>query len=973
MGHYEKGLLDQLQISARVICLSSWGGWRSRPYSDDILTSLLPLYREGGDIGVAVQCLSDAVNIWVNANGEVNLFRKSNVVVRFPGFVKKAEARAAYLKEYDPLPRGAAYEEPFDPVIYKARSQICKQLNMLQRQIESYFQRLMPAFEDTFLSYTGQESLKEEIIKTPAVAKRLLNHPLYPTMTRKVKEAGGEEAMEEEDEAEGEEEEAEKDVDDILDPSATQQTAHLTGQNSRLEGREAEVPIQLMNQPAVLLATHQLLFNHSHLFLIDPLRHIETQTFAVRPLGERKALTQVESWVKSALEDVSSGRYDDGNPIRSFAGRAKLVMKLREEESSAVSADDPGVPRTVVSSSSVAAPAWNSDDLVIIQALRAASGQQYRGGTKDLLTRIVLYVIKECGLGRSLSTVSMGQEADAQSRVINQLPQMMSIDLLQRLGFVAPWENVPHLDMEFRQMIKEHDKTKELALTAKVDEDEAMRIDFDLPVYVIDDASAYELDDGVSIEATTKKDQYWIHISIADPTTALDINDPIAKQAQRLHNSIYGPDGHWSMLPSDLTQQYGLRVSDKKGDKPHANALQLSALLDIKSGKVKEVDVKLARLKDVRVRSYDQVDDILKGSIGQADAKEVTDLKLLHQAAIVLEQRRRDIGGAIVAPGSGASISLEPLPLPLSPVWQVTDDHVPSTPIFAGFPHIKHQPHTAVNSGMSPKYTLSHGLVSELMITANRIASKWASQRNLPALFGSQAAPTKADRRKLYDLRDKDGVINYQQLLQSGVNFSTGGTSIEQAEHFSLGIKTEMALQSNDVDALSDVGYSRVTSPLRRFPDLLNHWQLKQSMRKGLDAAPLISREELLALIPRQDRMNAWFKLSERNANRFYFALKLLRGVQSRKGQVQISPQEKEEVDAILDATHEALVSIAEVRVRSATQARVRVQLIGLGASAEMAWDPKILVPPNRGTKYQVKITDVYTAASTGFIEVERV
>lgn len=895
----------------------------------------------------------------------------------FPLFVSKSLAQSAAPLE-TMVRGGEAVEEPFDSKRFHSRALICKHLSVLQRQVELTLQRLQPAFEDLYLSSADEISLKVGAIKTPDVAKRLVDHPLSLMLTqREIEKEEAEEEEEAEDGAAQEEQKREQGASCGLEMTAPVQKYFSTAA-SEARGIARIDPVgQVATSPAVLLATHHLLINNSQLFLFDPLKHNQTQTFSVRPLAERKALTQVKTWVQSSLDGMSRGIRDEADPIFSFAAKAKRVMKVRQDQSKAASAHTPGVPRTIeMTNSNPAGPAWTMDDLIIIQALRATAGHPFRMGGTNPISALTFYIAKECGLGNRLPTIAKGQTSDQSSDLLNQMPQQTSLDVLMKLGFVAPWENVPNMDMELRQLI-EQDATvdQQMAAVARgADRDEAIRSDFDLPVYVIDEVTALELDDGVSVEATSIKNQYWVHVSVADPTTLLDINDPTARQAERRHRSIYSPDSHWSMLPDVISQQCGLRLTDKSKGEASANALQFSALVDVEDGKVKDINVKLVKVRDLRVMSYDQVDAVLTGSTSPRDQRVETDLKLLHEIAIRLEKRRRDVGGALIAPGSAARISLEPLPLPLSPIWQVTEGHAPSTPIFTGFPHIRHRLSSEEDSGLGPRITLSHGLVSELMILANRTAGQWISQRKVPMLFRSQQAPKKIeDREKLQNLRNDEGVITYQQLLQSGVKFNPGVSTIEPSEHFSLGVNTALALRSKDNDALTTSGYARVTSPLRRYPDLLNHWQIKHCLRKGFDAAPLVGHQELLNLIPRQDRMDSWAKATERNAGRYYFALKLLRGIQSRKGQMLLSPEEEKEVNVILDGTHEALVSVGEVRVSQTLEGKVRVQLTGLGAPAELKWDPLHTSSPPVGTKLQVKISDVLVAGQTGFIIVEQI
>lgn len=847
------------------------------------------------------------------ATGKLQLWRKADVMLSYPLFVPSSLAEAAADPNFD----GSALnivEEQFDQERFENRAEICRKVRLLLRQAETLQWILRPAFESLFLLQDRGKPLEDADIKTQDAARRLLAHEL--TTSRNCP-AG------------------------LLWDSAQNPTA------------------------AALLATHALLVNHPEVFIPDPMQHKSTHTFAIRPLQDRKALTQVKRWIHASLHGEVPGSSD---PIHLFGKKASEIIQRRRKATASVNRTGP--PQAVHEADDVV---WNANDLTILQFLRAALGSRHRSNTSDVFGTLTMYIAKRCGLEIKVAVNGQGQDGDIRNSHFGSMQQGVLVQLMTDLGFLSPWEDMATTSTEFRELIKEPASVAPPGEAQPQQEDDGLRENFDAPVYVIDDTTAKELDDGVAIEATSDPDQFWIHVHVADPTTALRPTDDLAIAAHRRHSSLYYPDGFWPMMPTAFGEPLGLR----SGGKRPPNSLRLSAKMDMRNGKVSDIQVGLSRLKNLRVLSYESTDDVLREEAGPGampDA-EKRDLKLLHKAAIVLEKRRRDVGGAFVAAASNFSISLDPLNLPASPIWGITEDYCPPTPLFTGFPLIKHRANSFVDMGLGPAYSLSKGLVSELMILSGRVAGKWAALHQLPILYRAQPAPPLAAQRDaLLALRDSDGLITYDSLIRSSANIAPGGSALEPKEHFSMGIGTELSRQSEHaVDLLTESGYTRVTSPLRRYYDMLNHWQIKHVLRTGSANAAPFEKQTLLDELPRQMRMDAWNRTNERSSRRYWLSLKLLRGLQSQRGLLPLSEEEKREADEMLNRTHDALITIGDVRLTPTMHTRVRAQLspTGLGLPVELKWDPG-WPAPRVGDWLPVRISDVHISSHQSSVLVER-
>ena len=118
--------------------------------------------------------------------------------------------------------------------------------------------------------------------------------------------------------------------------------------------------------------------------------------------------------------------------------------------------------------------------------------------------------------------------------------------------------------------------------------------------------------------------------------------------------------------------------------------------------------------------------------------------------------------------------------------------------------------------------TRSVDIVREMMLLAGEAAARWAYERKLPFTYSSQEAPQVP--RSLSRSGEGDALLSLQYLRRKGMKASIVGT--ECLAHQGLGLSF----------------YSQVTSPLRRYQDLLAHHQIRALLQGG-GAAPLPTDE----------------------------------------------------------------------------------------------------------------------------------
>jgi exoribonuclease-2 len=129
--------------------------------------------------------------------------------------------------------------------------------------------------------------------------------------------------------------------------------------------------------------------------------------------------------------------------------------------------------------------------------------------------------------------------------------------------------------------------------------------------------------------------------------------------------------------------------------------------------------------------------------------------------------------------------------------------------------------------------TRSSVIVREMMLLAGEAAARWAYERRIPFVYSSQEAPQ----------------------LPSGLSSHDGGQEKSLAVHFARRKGMRASITGTECLAHRGLGlsfYTQVTSPLRRYQDLLAHYQLRAALvsmassgRDRPDASSLLSPDEI--------------------------------------------------------------------------------------------------------------------------------
>ncbi|CAE6508797.1 unnamed protein product [Rhizoctonia solani] len=588
----------------------------------------------------------------------------------------------------------------------------------------------------------------------------------------------------------------------------------------------------------IIYAVHRHFMEDSLHYIADTFDHRLSNTFSVRPSQEVKTMRRVIDWVRS-----------DSPVLDEFATKAQAIIKANKTLKKESIGEN---PTRVEAEENL--PVLNEADHDIINFAR-----YYLRQRRELQTN-------PCSLTLPVILTKVSPS------YMPLVPHAI-FRFLEDLTLFAPWSNhvTQDVDLQLHEFTDTLDtplpgskdappvppvsvKDTRLSAAKTIDGLDNMRHDFgDLAVYVIDDSSAEELDDGISIERTTDgSNNAWLHVHIADPTSVLRPNEPLALDAARRTATAYFPEATYPMLPPTELSLDALVGNEGAS----MNALTFSLLVD-PSGDILNHVVRASVVRKVHVMRYDDVTRAL-GSLpieplwpfGEpkshspdkeprpTPSESLPDLQLLHQVTQTLAKRRVAKTDSVLWSQPRAVMLMEKIRI-------LTDRDPRKIPrMYRGFPHINYTVQQGTLEDPREALDVSRAMVAECMISACRVASLFAQEHGIPMIYRSLARPGGAANDKYQPLLEKrdpyQGTVLYRDAIAQQLPQVTAQPMITPGVHWQLGISAQE-------------GYARATSPLRRYLDMLCHWQIKAALHpRSAGVKPPFSVDELKALMTKQ-------------------------------------------------------------------------------------------------------------------------
>lgn len=569
-----------------------------------------------------------------------------------------------------------------------------------------------------------------------------------------------------------------------------------------------------------LYAVHRAILQDEMFF--RPLKqtgHRRSYLFEVSPLSEVRIIQRVELMVRDYMETTPerrTGKTRKGESVTllDFAKTARRAIdqSRAHRQTSPHGLIGPSKKPTQIR------PEWTATDIEVLQFIELwASYQKFPNFSRlqCLGSAIIRAVERYDDEGFNTTT---------------------GWTFLQEVGWIPPWEIQSRYGIRFpgvevqrgggfhRPVLTKH----EMNIDGDVFEGRRKHWD-QMTTYCIDAESTTEIDDGVSVEPTSNPDQFWIHVHVADPASAMKADSPMAKYAELIPETVY-LQGHYSrMLPGLCADELSLRENRR--------CLTISALVSTqgdlldrkitpgKLGKVvyitpEAVNIALGEERGdpkwsseelaVGIKPQQPIPGRTMMQSGQLSSEQKSDLALLSKLGKAIQAQRLERGATpFYQPRAEPSVFLL---------------NTKQVALENGFISVAGDPSISVG------YSENQGtdLVENSMRLAGEVAAQWCNERGVPTLYRSQPHATQnASLIRQYTseifypllkagIRPQDNQWRHLRALLGGDEIST-----TPGPHFTMGVDM----------------YTKATSPLRRYSDLIVHWQIEaailEEMKRG--------------------------------------------------------------------------------------------------------------------------------------------
>ncbi len=400
------------------------------------------------------------------------------------------------------------------------------------------------------------------------------------------------------------------------------------------------------------------------------------------------------------------------------------------------------------------------------------------------------------------------------------LAEIMEYPAANSRGFVRAAELLPPLEDpagDFRFVCARYNLSPHFPPELDTLDPQAFRYVFDQPradfrdrtTITIDPSDARDFDDALSCDALPSGG-FLLGVHIADVSAFVTPHSEIDREGCERATSVYLPEGAIHMLPALLSSNLCSLQFD-------ADRVTVSVMIELDGdGIIRDAMFHQSVIRSWARLSYEQVEDVLHGN-DQAlpaarDPAAVTSLlhRLRDVAARLLGQRR--LQGAL-------------------------DFDLPE-------PEVQLAPDGSLQAILRRERLESHRIVEECMLAANTAVAQFLMQRSFGLLHRVHEAP---DADKLANFASFSNALG--QPLPRGGEISPAPLSrylenLPRDDRFPFlagQLLRCMKLARYDAAplghyALAKTEYTHFTSPIRRYPDLLVHRQLKAALTGDVSA-----------------------------------------------------------------------------------------------------------------------------------------
>jgi hypothetical protein len=602
-----------------------------------------------------------------------------------------------------------------------------------------------------------------------------------------------------------------------------------------------------------LLAVRKSLSHNAFRFRSDQRSHRLTNVFAIRPKDDVQVVETVHGWIREYFEFQANAANDSKKPaslltegtrnIKMFLDKARiLIAKSRKDR-------DPN--------NGGLGPSKTRDERATIQAVAAPRSEIFTKADRDVVNFLQAWVLNNQfrnmgGLHSACADLiaatgcykpGYAKHASEDSPQSDLVRRATGLVFLQELGVVTPFENRFIYDEQLmlptvrlsRNLELLNERAKLLRITPDFKDSMAsMRRDWGTTsVYCIDDIGAQEIDDGISIEKIKNADsEFWVHVHVANPTAFFGKTHTLSGLAAHMGQTVYTPERTYPMLPKWATDGYfslrrdrpvitfSTRV-DLEGavlDRKISHGIIRNPISITPSELASNLGEKSNGEREIFVVGGNVNNKQMQRAPPELNPSQIKELRSLYTIAKALGRKRHASGGIYMF-NNDPSVRVHESTTKPGLTWMAPSINKPR--------FIKGDPIIEIAKA-SPKEFLrfdmdATNIVEEIMVLACSSAATWCDERRIPIMFRGSVAPPNVNRAPSEALKQhimsnylekrKNPPLQLTLQYMESLGRSVAHTSL--IPHRVMGVP----------------GYARVTSPLRRFSDMIAHWQIEAAIR----------------------------------------------------------------------------------------------------------------------------------------------
>lgn len=440
---------------------------------------------------------------------------------------------------------------------------------------------------------------------------------------------------------------------------------------------------------------------------------------------------------------------------------------------------------------------------------------------------------------------------------------------LQELGYIAPWDIharyisrlpdiKPSREGGFTRMTLGPD---DLSTDLSADPFDGKRKEWtDHPVFAIDSRDTTDIDDAVSIEAAETPGEHWIHVHVADPASRIRPKSALGKHAQLVPLNLYlsGHDSNIWGVGNEVQELFSLG--------PNKPCLTFSGKVN-EQGDLLEYKITPGKLHDYIFMTPAEAN----AAVGYEDSRrpppwsttsQFTVGKLPAQKA---ENRKMTTAAELRPEDSESLKTLHRLALAIRtrrlakgamPVFALR----PNVKAYFGETSMEETPSGLLNCNGDPTISIDWDqgnetpMVTNAMTLAGEIAARWCADRKIPIPYVTQPfAEKNLETLKPYSEKVYAGLLrgeepDYEESRRLRALVGSDEISARPGPHFLMGLDC----------------YAKVTSPLRRYTDLVAHWQILNALAQEAETGKVAERRLPFHRGGLEREVLPWLKLRQR-------------------------------------------------------------------------------------------------------------